>query len=156
MPPSKIRFVTACQQLLALGVVLAALTPAASVVSLDVVHETPVDGASGPTIEGDLSAYTRASARPSKVPTEVVDPTVTEYSLTAAPGARGRTQLDVLPAAAGRGKVGALPAADVVTSIPQAVVGYGAVGVTWQHGVTVPEDGIEVQVRTRPGDAWSD
>ena len=41
MPPSKTRFVTACQQLLALGVVLAALTPAASVISLDVVRETP-------------------------------------------------------------------------------------------------------------------
>ena len=30
MRPSKARFVTACQQLLALGVVLAVLTPAAS------------------------------------------------------------------------------------------------------------------------------
>ena len=39
MPPSKTRFITACQQILALGVVLAALTPAASVVSLDVVRE---------------------------------------------------------------------------------------------------------------------
>ena len=41
MPPSKTRFVTACQQLLALGVVLAALTPAASVITLDVVREHP-------------------------------------------------------------------------------------------------------------------
>ncbi len=39
MPPSKIRFVTACQQILALGVVLAVLTPAANVMSLDVVHD---------------------------------------------------------------------------------------------------------------------
>jgi hypothetical protein len=41
MPPSRTRYVTACQQLLALGVVVAALTPAASVVSLDVVRQTP-------------------------------------------------------------------------------------------------------------------
>ena len=33
----KARFVTVCQQLLALGLILAALTPAANVVSLDVV-----------------------------------------------------------------------------------------------------------------------
>ena len=156
MPPSKISFVTACQQLLALGVVLAALTPAASVISLDVVRETPHDSASGTTtIEGDLSAYTRASARPSTVPTEVVDPKVTEYPLTAAPGARGRTQLDVLDTPAMRGKAGALPAPEAVTSIPEAVVGYGAVGVTWQHGVQVPETDITLRVRTRTGDEWS-
>ena len=41
MSPGRSRFVTACQQLLALGVVLAALTPAASVVSLDVVGTAP-------------------------------------------------------------------------------------------------------------------
>ncbi len=38
MRPTQARFVTACQQLLALGVVLAVLTPAASVVTLDVVR----------------------------------------------------------------------------------------------------------------------
>ena len=41
MRPSKARFVTACQQLLALGVVLAVLTPAAGIISIDVVGETP-------------------------------------------------------------------------------------------------------------------
>ena len=39
MSISRIRFVTACQQLLALGVVLAVLTPATSVISLDVVQD---------------------------------------------------------------------------------------------------------------------
>ena len=76
MPPSRTTFVTACQQLLALGVVLAALTPAASVVSLDVVRELPTGSAGQNPLAADLSAYTRASARPSKVPTEAVDPTV--------------------------------------------------------------------------------
>ena len=41
MSPMKARFVTACQQVLALGMVLAVLTPAAGVVSLDVVVEAP-------------------------------------------------------------------------------------------------------------------
>ena len=41
MTPSRSRFVTACQQLLALAVVLAVLTPAASVVTLDVVGSAP-------------------------------------------------------------------------------------------------------------------
>jgi len=42
MTPSRSRFVTACQQLLALAVVLAVLTPAASLVTLDVVGSAPV------------------------------------------------------------------------------------------------------------------
>ena len=45
MTPSRSRFVTACQQLLALAVVLAVLTPAASLVTLDVVGSGP----EGPT-----------------------------------------------------------------------------------------------------------
>ena len=41
MSPSRARFVTACQQLLALGVVVVALVPATRVVSLDVVGVQP-------------------------------------------------------------------------------------------------------------------
>ena len=41
MSPDRSRFVTACQQLLVLGAVLAALVPAARVVSLDVVAAPP-------------------------------------------------------------------------------------------------------------------
>jgi hypothetical protein len=155
MPPSKINFVTACQQMLALGVVLAALTPAASVVSLDVVRDTPAASAGGATLEGDLAAYTRAAARPSTVPDQVVDPKVTEYALTAASGRRASARLDVLDAPARRSKVGALPGGAAVTSVPETVVGYGAVGVTWEHGVTVPEDQIDFRVRTRTGDEWT-
>ncbi|CAI9408200.1 FG-GAP-like repeat-containing protein [Nocardioides sp. T2.26MG-1] len=158
MPPSKTTFVTACQQLLALGVVLAALTPAASVVSLDVVREMPTGapgaGSSGDplgdSLAADLSAYTRAAARPSKVPTAPVDPTVTEYSLTAPAGSK------VAPrAVSSRTKAGALGGTQV-TSLPEAVSGYGAVGVTWAHGTSVPEGAISLAVRTRTGDTWSD
>ena len=149
MPPSRTTFVTACQQLLALGVVLAALTPAASVVSLDVVRELPTGTAGQDPLAADLSAYTRAGARPSKVPTEAVDPTVTEYSLTAPTGSKAAPR-----AVSSRTKAGALGGGEV-TSAPEAVVGYGAVGVTWAHGTTVPEDAISLAVRTRTGASWS-
>jgi N-acetylmuramoyl-L-alanine amidase/FG-GAP-like repeat len=157
MPPSKIRFVTACQQLLALGVVLAALTPAASVVSLDVVRETPGSSPSA-AVNAGLAVYTRETQRASRVPTAVVDPAVSEYALTAAPAAGGDARLSVLDQSpSARGKVGALPdsSPDAVTSVPEAVAGYGAVGVTWEHGVTVPEGEISLKVRTRTNDAWS-
>lgn len=148
MPPNKTSFVTACQQLLALGVVLAALTPAASVVSLDVVRDTP--GAGRTTLpDAGLAAYTRESARASRVPTAAVRPEVSEYALTSAPGAKAA------PTVRARGKVGALGGAEV-TSLPEPVEGYGAVGVTWQQGARVAEDQISVQVRTRTGSAWSD
>ncbi len=51
MSPMRARYVTACQQLLALGVVVMALVPATRVVSLDVVGVQPGQGASQPTIE---------------------------------------------------------------------------------------------------------
>ncbi len=152
MPPSKTRFITACQQMLALGVVLAALTPAASVVSLDVVRDAPGSAGRG-TATGDLAAYTRASARKSVVPTQVIKPKVAEYALTAAPGTTGaKTSALTLQA---RSKPGALPGSTEVTSLPQPVVGYGAVGVTWEHGVEVPEDRLSFEVRTRTGDTWT-
>src|SRR5262245_39766867 len=87
MSPSRTSFVTLCQQLLALGVVIAALTPAASVVSLDVVRETP-DASGTSSLDGALAAYTKAAAAPSRVSTAVVDPTVDEYALTAPLGAK--------------------------------------------------------------------
>ncbi|MEP9364216.1 FG-GAP-like repeat-containing protein [Nocardioides sp. CN2-186] len=162
MPPSKIRFVTACQQLLALGVVLAALTPAASVVSLDVVRSSPDSDGLTTTTDGlsaEMSAYTKAALKPSKVPTEVVDPTVHEVALTAPAGAsqRERSAVEknvVAHGSVGRTKADAL-ADDEVTSVPSPVVGYGAVGVTWAHGIVLPEDGISLKVRTRTDDTWS-
>jgi hypothetical protein len=158
MPPSKTSFVTVCQQVLALGVVIAALTPAASVVSLDVVREMPAGGGAAPTAGGpaaEFAAYTRAATTPSTVPTEVVDPTVDEYALTPPVGASARTRLAAPPAVSARTKVGLLGGSEV-TSLPEAVTGYGAVGVTWAHGTTVPEDDIALAVRTRTGTTWSD
>lgn len=149
--PSKTGFVTLCQQLLALGVVIAALTPAASVVSLDVVRETP--GASGlSTIDGELSAYAMAAA-PSRVSTEVVDPTVEEFALTPPAGSTGKA--GALGSVSARAKVGALGGPEVV-SVPEDVTGYGAVGVTWAHGEEVDEEELSFDVRTLEDGAWSD
>jgi hypothetical protein len=50
MSPSRARFVTLCQQLLALGVVVVALVPATRVVSLDVVGVHPGAKGGQPTI----------------------------------------------------------------------------------------------------------
>jgi hypothetical protein len=50
MSPARARFVTGCQQLLALGVVVVALVPATRVVSLDVVGVQPGAGQGSPTI----------------------------------------------------------------------------------------------------------
>jgi hypothetical protein len=155
MPPSKTRFVTACQQMLALGVVLAGLTPAAGVVTLDVVRQDP--SGSGHTslshpAAGHLAAYARAQSRPSVVPDEVVDPKVTEYSLTAPAGSK---RASTTPLSA-RTKPGTEAGSTVVTSTPEAVAGYGAVGVTWAPGQTVPEERFRLTVRTRTGESWSD
>lgn len=48
MPPAKARYVTLCQQSLALAFVLAMLAPAAGVVSLDVVVRPGAEATSAP------------------------------------------------------------------------------------------------------------
>jgi hypothetical protein len=151
MPPTKSSFVTACQQLLALGVVLAALTPAASVVDLDVVRDDPGSPRS-PRVDADFAVYTHEADRPSRVPTTTVDPKVREFALTEPEGRRdARLAIEgVRPEArAERG------AAEEVTSDPEPVRGYGAVGVTWAHDAEVPEGEIDLKVRTRTDDRWS-
>ncbi len=149
MQPHQARFVTVCQQLLALGVVLAILTPAAGVISLDVVVRQPVGNAAGSTA-APMAAYARAAAVPSAVPTAAVDPKVKEYSLTAPAGAR------IAPGALMARSVIKPSGASEVTSRPLPVTGYGAVGVTWQHGTTYADDAITVEARTYDGAGWSD
>jgi hypothetical protein len=117
-------------------------------------------------MQADLAAYTRAATTPARVPTQVVDPTVDEYALTAPAGQpHARLAVQSSRPAGGRtlarGKVGALPAPhaaqtpQAVTSVPEPVVGYGSVGVTWAHGEHVAEDAITLRVRTRTGNTWS-
>ncbi|GAA1924570.1 FG-GAP-like repeat-containing protein [Nocardioides hwasunensis] len=141
MRPLQVRLVTLCQQVLALGVVLVVLTPASGVVSLDIVgdHTGRQPSTSGQAAPAELMSAT--------VPTSSVEPTVTEVPLTGASG--GTAGL------LGRTVAGRASAARVV-STPQAVSGYSAIGVTWQHGEDLEEDQISLRVRTRTGDEWSD
>lgn len=148
MPSSQIRFITLCQQLLALAVVIAVLTPAASVISLDVAHEAPSgSGADVPVddISAALRAYTQELGRTSNVPAQAVEPRVAEHRLTSA-RATG-------PVA--RSKADAVAAERSVTSAAAPVAGYGAVGVTWAPGTVVDEEDLRVQVRSRTAGTWS-
>ena len=63
MSPSRARYVTACQQLLALGVVVMALVPATRVVSLDVVGVGPGQGVAQPSISVSPDQPSDGSAR---------------------------------------------------------------------------------------------
>jgi hypothetical protein len=75
---------------------------------------------------------------------------VKEYSLTAPTGAR--LAPGALRATARRTTGGG----QQLVSDPVPVVGYGAVGVTWQHGVRVADDSLAVEARTFAEGAWSD
>jgi hypothetical protein len=150
MTPKRARFVTACQQLLALAVVLAALTPAAGIVTLDVVGG-PSAGTTRALPTARTAAYTAEAVRASRVPTAPVRSHVREVQLTAATGVAGRavptTSLArVAPAPSGGTKL---------TTVPQKVTGFGEVGVTWAHGVSIPQAGIHFAARTRTHGAWS-
>ena len=158
MSPRHPRFVTACQQLLVLGVICAALTPAANVISLELVPRDPSGSgaAAGQETAGlpavSMAAYAKATTLKAEVPTTVTEATVSEYSLTAPLGARMRP--DALAVTSRRTTTGT----EVLVSDPQPVTGYGAVGVTWSGGSTNPvlvEGEIDVQVRTKDAGVWS-
>ncbi len=152
--PHRARYVTVCQQLLALGLILAALTPAANVVSLDVVTGRP--GVTNPSanepgaVPAEFAAYVRATQQESLVPDGPVDAEVEEYSLTAPANAR------MAPGSLMAKSAVAPSGSSTITSLPQPVTGYGTVGVTWAHGQQLDEDEIGVQVRMQTDAAWSD
>jgi hypothetical protein len=150
MSPSRSRFVTACQQLLALAVVLALLTPAASIVTLDVVGSGPAGATALAHPSAGTAAYTAEAVRPSKVPTAPVKPDVREVQLTSAVAGARRAA----PTAAAR-VVASPDGVSRLTTTPQKVTGFGEVGVTWAHGVTIPIGALAVAVRTRTHGAWS-
>ena len=147
MQPSQARFVTVCQQFLALGVVLAVLTPAAGVISLDVVPDRSAGSAVASALP--MAAYARVATVPSRVPTAAVDAKVKEYSLTAPAGAR------IAPGQLKARSVIRPSGASEVTSSPMPVTGYGAIGITWQPGRTIADGDIAVQARTSDGTGWS-
>ena len=84
--PFQARFVTATQQVLALAVVCAALTPAVGVVSLDVVAQAP-EGSPAAL----MSAYGEEALKTSKLPSGPVSADLREVQLTQ-PGERQEPQ----------------------------------------------------------------
>ena len=151
MTPSRSRFVTACQQLLALAVVLAVLTPAASLVTLDVVGSAPdrTHGARPPwraRPRGRRRTPPRRSA-PSKVPTAPVKP----GRPRGAADLRRRARSGRAAPATSAARVVARPGgASRLTTTPQPVTGFGEVGVTWASGVTIAA-GRDPASRPGPG-----
>ena len=97
VPPSmrriaaRTRFVTLCQQMLALAVVLAVLTPAARTVTMD-VRPMPLDGSAAPGAFAaggvGLAAYVKATVTPSRVAAAPTNAHIANYALTAPRGAR--------------------------------------------------------------------
>jgi hypothetical protein len=151
MRPCKARYVTACQQLLALGAVLAVLTPAASVISLDVVGQAPSGRASAGAPTAALSAYGREARTPSRVPTAPVDAEVTEYALTSSGAGR-----KVVPGVTARAKVSPLDRGTRLTSTPVDVQGYGGVGLTWDPADELDDRDARFSLRTREDGTWSE
>ncbi|CAN5172919.1 hypothetical protein BH09ACT11_BH09ACT11_03030 [soil metagenome] len=136
-----------CSQLLVFAVVLAALVPAASVMTLDFVAEAPAAGSSS---SASFAAYRKANSKVSKVPIAPVEPTVTEHQMTADSSAPARGSRPLLGATAVRRGGSA-----VVTSAPAAVSGYGLIGVTWSPGDDVPEGSVDLEFRTATDGVWS-
>ena len=147
MHPHRSRFVSACQQLLALGVVAAVVTPASSLISLDVVRQPPASGFVGAQAgqgqgSGALTAYERVARRAATLPAAPVEASVREVPLVGAQAPAG-----VARRAASGG--------EMVTSRPEAVTGYAAIGVTWAHGVEVEDEDLVVRARTETDGVWS-
>ena len=156
MRPSKTRFVTACQQLLALGVGARRAHPGRE------RHQPgrgPADARRTPrtrrpaTRGATLAAYTR-EAQPDvrSCPTAPVEADVDEYPLTAgARSARPRR------ARSAPGPRSARSAATRWSAAAEPVTGYGAVGVTWDARRTRSRaTTLTLQVRTRTDGTWSD
>ncbi|MBS4751569.1 N-acetylmuramoyl-L-alanine amidase [Nocardioides sp. zg-ZUI104] len=144
----RFRFVTLCQQLLALAVVVAVLTPAARTVTMDVRPAQPLD------IDANAVGL-QAAAFPSEVPTGTVEPAVEEYALTEAAEATEATDATA-PATVAAEVEPHAENGEAITSEELPVDGYGTVGVTWSPEDRVGDDKIAVEVRTRTGDEWSE
>ena len=87
--PFQARFVTATQQLLALAVVCAALTPAVGVISLDVVAQAPRQRRAPAAL---MSAYGEEALKSSKLPSGPVSAELREVQLTQPAGSGKRPE----------------------------------------------------------------
>lgn len=141
MRPSRRAYIALCQRLLALGVVVVALVPAAGVVSLDVVGvaptapvvprqpiapiaeapgRSPVEAQPAEQVDDQLSAYAEETTHESEVPATPVDPEVREVSLTPTTDAEPAGQRAVQPAEEPAGEPADQPADQPADSEPTA------------------------------------
>jgi len=157
MRPSQARFITACQQVLALGAVLAVLAPAAGVISLDVVTRHP-DGASATASAGGFGGRGAITpdAAPARVATKPVDARLREVSLTPREVASTSSGRPITPTSSGARLLHSAAGAASLLSTPQPVDGFGTVGVSWAHGENYADGQLSFQVRTRTDGTWSD
>lgn len=159
MRPSKSSFITACQQMLVLGAVLAVLAPAAGVISLDVVTRHPADTAAGLVRHGAI----KTESAPALVATRPVDAHLTSVALTPTAtspqvksGATGRVAAINTTSVTADARLLRRSAGTVeVRSTPQAVDDFGTVGLTWAPGTQIPDGDLTVKVRTETAGVWS-
>ncbi len=159
MHPSKARFVTACQQTLALGAVLAVLAPAAGVVSLDVIGQHPGAAPESPTSLNDAD-QAPAYARPTKaapgrsVPSGASTPRAEESS-DARPAEVAAAPVDAQVHEVPLEKVADDPTSNKAATQVSAVDGFGTVGVTWSKDSPVADGELSIKVRTQKDGTWS-
>lgn len=167
MRANQARFVTVCQQALALGAVLAVTVPATRVITLDVVTTHPGTSkqhASGPkswgnpgTPAGNRTDHTdpvqpkqpeQAEVETAPVSADVEKVAMTEAApTTQKPGVNRR----------GGTSTGTGTGTREVRSAVETMSGYGGVGVTWGHdNAPVADDQITLSVRTATGGSWGD
>lgn len=158
---SQARYVTACQQFLALGAAAAVLVPAAAVLSLEVVggpEGAPVDSGSGALQATPEALVEKAPVTPT-VRSLALDPVRRTVDHTLARGLAvalaqgGHTAPDGADHASGT-DLDAGEVADVATRTSD-VTGFGAVGITWAHGADVHEGDITIRTRWLTDGTWS-
>ena len=154
MPENRSRFVLICQQILAIGTVVAVAAPAASIVTLDIVAPTPTTVTGGASTSPKESLVASAPVRPAV--TEIPVRGIATAGLKALTGTT-RSQENAANSAL------RLVAAEqqshlrlAALTAPEPVSGYATVGVTWKHGAVVDEEDITVSVRSLSDGAWSE
>ncbi len=157
---SRARYVTLCQQSLVTATVLVVGVSAAGVRTLDIVpapaQVTDARGTSGLHQARPVPNSTPPPAR-TEVDAAPVTPKVREVKV--APAAQARTTEKQAPTARAQRTAPQRQVVDdkplVALSAPQRVSGYATVGVTWRHGIELPENQVGIQVRTAKAGRWS-
>src|SRR3978361_2244991 len=157
---SRARYVTLCQQSLVTATVLVVGVSAAGVRTLDIVPApAQVTDARGASPLPAARPVPNATPPPARTEGDATPVTPKVREVQVAPAAQARATAKRAPKARAqrtapqRQVVGDLPL--VALSTPQRVSGYATVGVTWRHGLDLPEKQVGIQVRTEKAGRWS-